>query len=169
MTYKGVGVKTIIALVLMVFSVSLFARLGETKEDCIKRYGKSKSKQDAVLLLRSIGSSNGEIQEGSEIFLKDGIVLDIKFHDNIAEMITYFKIKSSFTYEDVAVLQTLNLGEEWVRNNGKAGVPTLVRMQCYCAALRDGSIPWISFKTIEYIKRDEDEKKAKAFKKMNGF
>jgi hypothetical protein len=96
--------KTIITLITLVLCGNAFARLNETLDQCVARYGEPLKK-----------SADGRVMS----WHKQGIAIVAAFHDATCEQIEYFKINSGgeatserFTDAELTQLQEIN-GKQW--------------------------------------------------------
>ncbi|MEI7943095.1 MAG: hypothetical protein WCH76_08070 [Candidatus Riflemargulisbacteria bacterium] len=162
--------KKVLVIFIMIACVSVFARIGETKEECIKRYGQPTSE---------VKDSNTV----TVVFLKNDIKIEIIFYQGKAEYIKYRSIRiqesspldctGGTADKTVFTLLNSNYSGGWIIQNNTSALVSYTSKNKLLEALYWGSIENLEIFTVEYKQRDEKEKleraKADEARKLNGF
>jgi len=159
--------KLLIIVMLACVSMSLIARINETKDECVKRYGQPTKEYNKILK---------EYAEDSDcqIFSKNGFVLVVEFYKDKADRILFYKLDSGgniYKFEDDELFPLLdsNLGINWVTKiNGHIGMLFLSANKLV-EAFYSKKLRVFDIYTIERNQRKNIEKIEETQKKMNGF
>ena len=142
--------------------LSAFGRIGETREQCIERYGKPDSSPSVPSVLS---------------FEKSGLEIYVLFNDaGNADFIAFGKLPDSkgscdsLSKSEIDVLMESN-GEEWIENtptNPKNSREWQTEDKKRFANLDEFGIT-LTIKTADCVKRLEENAKEKARKQLQGF
>ena len=129
------------------------ARIGETLEECIKRYGEPVQREETKTL----------------IFQKSGISINCGFREGRCVQITYQKIdtKARLNNREVEILRAAN-GSNWILQGGTNSPYSYMRnevCECYWNSLTG----MLQFETLAELKRKAKEVADAERKLLEGF
>lgn len=154
--------KTLIVTLGCLLAVAAQARIGETPQQCVERYGKPL-----------------EVNKGDQSlsFSKNGLVIITEFHDGICEGIYYTKIKEAeeyrqkdFTLTEVEVLLGANGGDKkWNAQKDEVFSQAFFSDDVSLIAVWDKRRRYLNIVTLAHQKRRTEAKADKERQNLEGF
>lgn len=146
-----------ISLTLLTFlclALSTQARIGETLDECIKRYGEPAQRPQPKTLL----------------FHKSGIAITCFFVDGLCVQLSYKKLETAtrLNEREVEILRMAN-GSKWQLRPDGSHNPTIHWRNEICECLWDRNTGLLQFETLEEKKRKGAEMRAQEKKQLEGF
>lgn len=154
--------KSLIVTLGCLLAVAAQARIGETPQQCVERYGQA---------------LQTDVQDQSCIFAKNGLHIMTNFYQGVCESIHFLKQKEegefqrkNFTEVEVqALLEANGKGRSWKPEKGGIGVQGYVCDDGQTVAVWDKLNRYFRIVTIAQTQRDKAAKAAKEKKNLEGF